>query len=92
MQAFAHQGQPAYISTATTTLVATGPGMLHLIAVGGGTLGTIAIYDGLTAGGTLIASFDATTPRGSYVLDIRFSVGLTVVTGAATLVTVSFTQ
>lgn len=91
-QAVVHQGHPIYISTGTTTLVTTGPGILHLIAIAGGTLGTIAIYDGLTAGGTLIASYDATAPRGSYLLDISFSVGLTVVTGAATQLTVSVTQ
>lgn len=91
-QAVVQQGHPTYISTATTTLVETGPGVLHTITIGGGTLGTIAIYDGLTAGGTLIASFDATTPRGSYTLDINFSVGLTIVTGAATLLTISTTQ
>lgn len=83
------RGTPTYISTGTTTLVQTGAGTLHSITVEGGTTGTIIAYDGLTAGGTVIASFDTTNALATYMLDIGFTVGLTIVTSAATKLTVS---
>ena len=80
----------AYISTATTTLVKTGGGYLNRITIEGGTLGTVIVYDNTVASGAILASFDVTTPVGSYPIEAAFTVGCTVVTGAATKLTVSF--
>ena len=78
-----------YISTATTTVVKTGAGLLHTIVVQGGTTGTIIGYDNTAAGGTILFSFDTTVALATYTFDVSFAVGLTVVTSAATKLTVS---
>lgn len=83
------------ISTATTTVVKTGAGQLNAVIVTGGTLGAITIYDNTAASGTNIAT--AFTPTvltgggpGVFVFNVAFSVGLTIVTGAATAITVTY--
>ena len=78
-----------YISTATTTVVKTGAGLLHTIVVQGGTTGTIIGYDNTAAGGTILFSFDTTVALATYTFDVSFAIGLTVVTSANTKLTVS---
>ena len=78
-----------YISTATTTVVKTGAGLLHTIVVQGGTTGTIIGYDNTAASGTILFSFDTTVALATYTFDVSFAVGLTVVTSANTKLTVS---
>ena len=78
-----------YISTATTTVVKTGAGLLHTIVVQGGTTGTIIGYDNTAASGTILFSFDTTVALATYTFDVSFAIGLTVVTSAATKLTVS---
>jgi hypothetical protein len=75
------------VSTATTTTVKSGSGLLHSIIVTGGTAGTIVIYDNTAGSGTVIASFDSTNALETYVFNCKFSTGLTIVTGSATKVT-----
>lgn len=77
-----------YISTATTTVVKTGAGLLHTIVVSGGTAGTVIIYDNTAASGTIIASFDSTNALATYTFDCTFTTGLTIITAAATKVSV----
>lgn len=77
------------ISTATTTVCKTGAGLLHTITVTGGTAGTIVVYDNTAASGTILASFSSTNDLATYTFNVSFSIGLTVVTSAATLVTIS---
>ena len=72
------------ISTATTTVCKTGAGLLHTITVTGGTAGTIVVYDNTAASGT-IPSFSSTNALATYTFNVSFSIGLTVVTSAATL-------
>jgi hypothetical protein len=79
---------PTYISTATTTTCKSGSGVLGRIVVQGGTTGTIIIYDNTAGSGTIIASFDTTNALASYVFNASFATGCTVVTGAATKLTV----
>ena len=79
-----------YISTAATTTVKSGAGFFHLMTVGGGTAGTIIIYDNTVASGDIIASFDSTNAIATYGFNISFSTGLTIVTSAATKLTVSY--
>lgn len=78
------------ISTATTTTVKSGAGFLHRIAVTGGTTGTIVIYDNMAGSGTKIADFDTTNTLASYEFNVSFNTGLTIVTSAATKLTVSY--
>lgn len=84
------RGTPAAISTATTTLVKTGPGNLHSLRVAGGVLGNVTVYDNTDASGTVL--LPAVSPVQGQVLleNIRFSTGLTIVTAAATILTVSY--
>lgn len=81
---------PLHISTATTTTVKTGAGLLHSIVVTGGTAGTIIVYNNTAASGTVIASFSSTNALESYLFDCSFSTGLTIITSAATLLTVNY--
>lgn len=80
------RGAAVNILTATTTTVKSGPGHLnHLIAVGG-TMGNVTIYDNTAASGTVLFGPATPTAGGVIVADIEFSVGLTVVTAAATAI------
>ncbi len=74
------------ITTAGTTLIKTGQGILGGFLVQGGTTGTITIYDGVTATGKLLANFDTTVALNDYPIDEAFSIGCTVVTSANTKV------
>lgn len=78
--------------------VYTGPGTLNIkpgaghiynVTVDGGTMGTAAMYDSLTATGPKI--LDTITPVQGQVLarDKRFNTGLTIVLGGATVISYS---
>jgi hypothetical protein len=79
-----------YISTATTTTVKSGSGFFKSMIVNGGTTGTIIIYDNTAGSGTVIASFDTTNYQNQYLFEAAFSTGLTVVTSAATKLTIIY--
>jgi hypothetical protein len=73
-----------HITTATTTVVKTGPGVLHAFTVGtGGASSTATVYDNTAASGTVLAVI-STAAQANLVLDIGFSIGLTVVTATGT--------
>lgn len=77
------------LASTTTTVVLTGPGVFHGIVVNKAlATGTIAVYDGITAGGTLLATITApaTLLANQYQLiyDIAVSTGICVVTATAT--------
>lgn len=87
------QQQPAYLSlnitTQTTKTAKTGGGILHAIVFNKPlAAGVVAIYDGLSASGTLLGTitFPATllSDVGTYTYDIVFQEGLTLVTSGAT--------
>lgn len=80
---------PTYISTATTTTCVSGAGTLGSITVQGGTAGTIIVYDNTAGSGTVLASFDSTNALATYMFNVAFTTGCTVVTAAATKLTVS---
>jgi hypothetical protein len=78
---------PLNITGDATTLVRTGGGILHTLTFNNPTATeTVTIYDGLTAGGTKLATI--TVPSGavpvSLLYDLSYVVGLTIVTGTAT--------
>ena len=86
-----YNGGSGYTNFATDTagtLRKTGPGVFEGLVVNShGTASTATVYDGLTSGGTLIATF-STTAQISLPVGAQFSVGLFVVTassGAANL-------
>lgn len=81
---------PLAISTATTTVVKSGPGFLHQIRVIGGTMGAITIYDNTAASGTQIVPTITPTAQGLLLEDVLFTTGLTIVTAAATIMTGSY--
>ena len=78
------------ISTATTTAIKSASGFLHTITITGGTAGTIIVYDNTAASGTQIANFDSTAEMKTYIFDVSFGTGLTIITSAATKLTVSY--
>ena len=82
--------QYKYISSASTTTVKSGAGILESLLVTGGTAGTIVVYDNTSASGPTVANFDSTNAIANYPLNIVFSSGCTVVTGSATKITVSY--
>lgn len=76
----------ANITTTATTLVKSGAGFLNAITLSKPVAtGTIAIYDGLTAAGTLLGTFTIpASPQPSTIpLNIYFGTGLCIVTGTA---------
>mgnify|MGYP007100058916 CR=1 FL=1 len=80
------------ISTATTTTVFSGQGFLHELICVGGTLGNVTVYDNTAASGTVLCPA-AQPAQGAVILrDISISVGLTIVTAAATVLTGSYRQ
>jgi len=84
-----NRNNATYISTATTTVCKTGAGLLNTLTVTGGTAGTIIGYDNTAASGTILFSFDSTNALATYTFNVSFAIGLTVVTAAATKLTVS---
>lgn len=75
------------ITTGTTTTVKTGPGILRGMSVNTTAAGTITVYDNTAASGTKIGTFKTSIAEGWYPLNCRFSTGLTVVTAAASDIT-----
>jgi len=77
------------IPSAATTTVKSGSGLLHSIIITnpGATSNTIKIYDSTAASGTVIVDWSTsggTPAAGSYIFDVSFTTGLTVVTAGTT--------
>lgn len=83
-------GVPLRISTATTTVVKTGKGILYRIIIGTTAAGAITIYDNTAASGTVVAVLKASIGEGSYAFGTIFQNGLTVVTAAESDITVVY--
>ena len=80
----------AVINSIATTVVKSGLGFLHSIIVTGGTAGTIIAYNNTAGSGTTIFNMDSTNALATFVFNVEFTVGLTIVTGAATKITVCY--
>lgn len=79
------------IATNTTTVVKSGPGVLHSLTINTTAAGAITIYDNTSAAGTKVATIAASPAIGStFTFDVAFAVGLTIVTAAASDITVSY--
>lgn len=72
--------QYANITAATTTVVKSGAGLLHLILVAQASAsgGTISIYDNTTGSGPSICVLGTTT-QGANTFNVNFNTGLTIV-------------
>ena len=78
------------ITTATTTTVKTGTGILKSITVNTTAAGTIIVYDNTAGSGTTIATLATSIAEGTYTFNCKFSTGLTIVTAAASDITVTY--
>ena len=84
-------GRPLNITTATTTVVKTGPGVLVSIVLNATNAGTITVYDNTAGSGTKIATISAAAPAGaSFGYLCQFTTGLTIVTASADNITVVY--
>ena len=86
-QRISDDGTSVYISTATTTLIATGRGVLKRIVLGETAAGAITVYDNITATGTVLAVLKASIAERTYEIGANFSVGCTIVTAGASKLT-----
>lgn len=80
----------SYISTATTTTVKSGAGVLRSITLGETAAGAITIYDNTAGSGTVIAVLKASVAEQTFNFDVAFATGLTIVTAGASKLQVSF--
>lgn len=78
------------ITTATTTTVKSTSGFLHAITVNTTAAGTIIIYDNTSAAAPIIGTLKASVGENTYTYNVAFSTGLTIVTAAASDITVSY--
>lgn len=80
----------AYISTATTTVIKSGGGYIDEVICVGGTLGNVTIYDNISASGTILCPSVTPVAGGVLIKHCTFTTGLTIVTAAATVITISY--
>lgn len=80
----------ANITTATTTTVKSGAGFVHAITVNTTAAGAITIYDNTAGSGTKIGTLKASVAEQTFILNVTFGTGLTIVTAAASDITVSW--
>lgn len=78
------------INTATTTVVKSGAGKLYSLFIAAGTLGAVTVYDNTAGSGTTIIPTFTPTIAISIPLNVTFNTGLTIVTGSATVISVSY--
>lgn len=76
-----------YIATATTTTVKSGSGFLHALVITETAAGAITVYDNTAGSGTILAAFKASVAEATYIFDLTFATGLTIVTAGASKVT-----
>lgn len=79
------------ITTATTTVVKSGVGILKALTINTTTAFAITIYDNTSAAGTKIGTIAASAAVGSvFEYNVAFTTGLTIVTAGASDITVSW--
>lgn len=81
---------PTNITSTTTTTVKSGSGILRRITINTTAAGAITVYDNTAASGTKIATFPSSAVVGTYEYGVRFTTGLTIVTAAASDITVAW--
>lgn len=88
IRSYPHGGAVTVISTATTTTVKSGAGIVREIRTIGGTLGNVTVYDNTAGSGTAIVPTVTPDKAQMLIQNGAFSTGLTIVTAAATLLVV----
>lgn len=78
------------ITSATTTTVKSGAGFVHAITVNTTAAGAITIYDNTAGSGTKIGTLKASVGEQTFFYNASFGTGLTIVTAAASDITVSY--
>lgn len=81
----------AYISSATTTQVNTGPCRLIRIVVNTTAAGAISVIDNTSGSTVNVASLKASIAEGTYYFGIKLTAGLRVITAGASDITVVWT-
>lgn len=84
--------EKTYISTATTTQVATGPCILIGITVNTTAAGTIGIIDDITGTTVNVGQLKSSIAEGTYAYNCIMKKGIRIVTGAASDITVLWKQ
>lgn len=83
----------SYTTAQTAVNIKSGPGILHSISILGGTAGAITVWDSLAgSGNTICGAFtpgNVTVPV-TVMLDVSFTVGLTITTAANTVITLAY--
>ena len=90
VQRVERQFLPAAISTAATTIIKAGSGLVGEILIAGGTLGAVTVYDNTAGSGTLLVPTVTPLQGQALLRDVAFNNGLTIVTAAATIITVAY--
>ena len=70
------------------TVISAGPCVLHSITFNTTAATAVTVYDNTAASGTKIATFPSSAVVGDYEFGCKFSTGLTIVTAAASDITV----
>lgn len=78
------------ITTATTTVVKTGTGIIHRIVIGTTAAGAITVNQLLAGSTVAVLVLGASFPVGSYELNIECAGKIEIVTGAASDITVVY--
>ncbi len=81
-----------YISTTTTTQVATGRSFLHGILVGTAAAGAIGVIDGITGTTVNVNELKASIAEGFYRFDCVMKAGIRIVTAANTKIIVIYSK
>jgi hypothetical protein len=84
--------QYTYITTNTTTQVATDPCILEAIVVNTTAAGTIGIIDGTTGTTVNVGSIVASITPGRYEYGIAMGAGIRIVTAAASDITIIWSR
>lgn len=78
------------ITSANTYAIKATSGFLHSITVNTTAAGSIIAYDNTSGAAPIIATLKASVVEGTYIYDVAFTTGLTIVTAAASDITVSY--
>ncbi len=82
--------QHYHINKAGTYIIKTDNGFLHSIVVNTTAAGAITVYDNTSAAEPIIAVLKSNIGENTYTFDVNFITGLTIVTAAASDITVSY--
>ena len=83
---------PTNITSASTTQIFTGKGVLQAITVNQVAAGSIKVIDNTSGSTATIATIDTSTSTGTYGYNCTISKGLRIITDASSDITVTWAQ